>query len=51
MNPIVVHFYFPIFGTLFIPIDNPISRIRRRIRLGLTTCPLRRKTAVMRSIP
>ena len=24
MNPWVVHFYFPIFGTLFIPIDTPI---------------------------
>ena len=23
MNPGVVHFYFPIFGTLFIPIDTP----------------------------
>lgn len=22
MNPRVVHFYFPIFGTLFIPIDT-----------------------------
>jgi len=22
MNPWVVHFYFPIFGTLFIPIDR-----------------------------
>jgi len=22
MNPKVVHFHFPIFGTLFIPIDN-----------------------------
>ncbi len=22
MNPRVVHFYFPIFGTLFIPIDS-----------------------------
>ena len=22
MNPWVVHFYFPIFGTLFIPIDS-----------------------------
>jgi hypothetical protein len=22
MNPRVVHFYFPIFGTLFIPIDK-----------------------------
>ena len=25
MNPIVVHFYFPISGTLFIPIDSWVS--------------------------
>ena len=26
MNPWVVHFYFPIFGTLFIPIDSLVFR-------------------------
>jgi hypothetical protein len=33
MNPRVVHFYFPIFGTLFIPIDTkpPKYQIRHRI--------------------
>ncbi len=28
MNPWVVHFYFPIFGTLFIPIDTTVNRSR-----------------------
>jgi hypothetical protein len=28
MNPQVVHFYFPIFGTLFVPIDNWWSSLR-----------------------
>ena len=38
MNPWVVHFYFPIFGTLFIPIDTllpmkstPVSSVMRLV--------------------
>ena len=35
MNPIVVHFYFPIFGTLFIPIDtNSNWPVRQQFRIS-----------------
>jgi hypothetical protein len=32
MNPKVVHFHFPIFGTLFIPIDS--SHVRSLLVRG-----------------
>jgi hypothetical protein len=30
MSPRVVHFYFPIFGTLFIPIDMRLPELFNR---------------------
>ena len=41
MNPWVVHFYFPIFGTLFIPIDTQyyqLFSLRTNIRPNSGVC-------------
>ena len=43
MNPWVVHFYFPIFGTLFIPIDmecpNCGTQFKSDFKLGRQASP------------
>ncbi len=35
MNPRVVHFYFPIFGTLFIPIDTCSTKTSASVRIAI----------------